>query len=37
VTLSGRVVEGEDLLQALKTGLIGIFLPDTKPGEGVVR
>ncbi len=38
-TLSGRVVGGKDHLQALKTGLIGIFLPDTIPCvcEGVVR
>jgi hypothetical protein len=27
----------EDLLQALKTGLIGIFLPENIPGEGVIR
>ncbi len=37
VTLSGRVVEGKDLIQALKTGLISIFLPDTLPGEGVEK
>ncbi len=37
VKLSARVVGGEDHLQELKTGLIGIFLPDTIPCEGVVR
>jgi hypothetical protein len=37
LTLSGRVVGREDLLQALKTGLIGIFLPYTIIGYGVVR